>query len=117
MRSGDYREIPQLGQPGWRPGLAFSVFYDRIIHEPFIGRCDRILNLHNSPLPKYRGVSPINWALKNGEEKHGVTIHEITPRIDDGPVLAQVEDPSTPSPTRLSMSIVEPSPTVGRCSS
>jgi methionyl-tRNA formyltransferase len=91
VQSGDYREIPQLGQPGWRPDLAFSVFYDRIIREPFIARCDRILNLHNSPLPRYRGVSPINWALKNGEERHGVTIHEITPRIDDGPILAQIE--------------------------
>src|SRR5204862_5498551 len=40
--------------------------------------------------PKYRGVSPINSALKNGERMHGVTIHEITPGIDDGPIVAQV---------------------------
>ena len=50
----------------------------------------RILNLHNSPLPKYRGVSPINWALKNGERVHGVSIHEITPGIDDGPIYSQL---------------------------
>jgi methionyl-tRNA formyltransferase len=36
-------------------------------------------------------VSPINWALKNNEPKHGVTIHEITPGIDDGPIVAQLE--------------------------
>ena len=47
--------------------------------------------MHNSPLPKYRGVSPINWALKNKETEHGVTIHEITPGIDDGPIIGQIK--------------------------
>jgi methionyl-tRNA formyltransferase len=65
------------------------VFYDKIIKEWFITHCARILNLHNGPLPRYRGVSPINWALKNNETSHGVTIHEITPGIDDGPIVAQ----------------------------
>jgi methionyl-tRNA formyltransferase len=67
------------------------VFYDKIIKAWFIARCAQILNLHNGPLPRYRGVSPINWALKNNESKHGVTIHEITPGIDDGPIIAQLE--------------------------
>jgi methionyl-tRNA formyltransferase len=85
VASGHYRDLGDM-----RVDLAFSVFYDRIISADFIARCDRILNLHNSPLPRYRGVSPINWALKNGERSHGVTIHEITPGIDDGPIVAQV---------------------------
>jgi methionyl-tRNA formyltransferase len=71
--------------------LGVSVFYDRILPAPFIARFDRLLNLHNGPLPRYRGVSPINWALKNGERSHGVTIHEVTPGIDDGPIVAQLE--------------------------
>ena len=75
----------------WKIDLAFSVFYDRIIKEWFISKCESILNLHNGPLPKYRGVSPINWALKNAEKEHGVTIHEITPGIDDGPIVGQVK--------------------------
>lgn len=88
--SGDYRDIPQLSDPWWRPDVVFSVFYDRIIRQSFIERCGRILNLHNGPLPRYRGVSPINWALKNCEQMHGVTIHEITAGVDDGPIVAQV---------------------------
>ena len=87
VASGRYHDIP--GLDGMRPGLAISVTYDRIVEPWFIGRCDRILNIHNSPLPRYRGVSPINWALKNRERSHGVTIHEITPGIDDGPIVAQ----------------------------
>ncbi len=69
-----------------RPDLAFSVYYDRIISRDFIDRCDSILNIHNAPLPKYRGVSPINWALLEDQKEHGVTIHEITPGIADGPI-------------------------------
>lgn len=70
--------------------LAISVFYDRILPAGLIDRFGRVLNVHNGPLPRYRGVSPINWALKNGERSHGVTIHEVTPGIDDGPIVAQL---------------------------
>ena len=88
VESGHHRDLPGDGPAA---ALGFSVFYDRIVRAPFIARFDRLLNLHNGPLPRYRGVSPINWALKNGEAEHGVTIHEITPGIDDGPIVAQVK--------------------------
>jgi methionyl-tRNA formyltransferase len=91
IESGHYRNIPDVLDEAWRVDLAFSLFYDKIIKDWFIQKCDRILNLHNGPLPRYRGVSPINWALKNGEPEHGVTIHEITPGIDDGPIVAQIK--------------------------
>lgn len=89
VESGDYRDHPAF-QRGEQIPLALSVFYSKIIKADFIDACDRIINLHNGPLPRYRGVSPINWALKNGETTHGVTIHEITPGIDDGPIVSQV---------------------------
>lgn len=93
VESGDYRDVPDAG----KIDLAMSVFYSKIIGRPFIDRCGRILNLHNGPLPRYRGVSPINWALKNGEIEHGVTIHEITAGIDEGPIVAQVKFPIYPA--------------------
>jgi hypothetical protein len=89
VASGHYDDLVG-GDESWAIDLAVSVTYDRIIRAAFIDRCTRILNIHNSPLPSYRGVSPINWALKNGETKHGVTIHEITPGIDDGPIVSQL---------------------------
>jgi methionyl-tRNA formyltransferase len=88
--SGHYRDLPDVRRGEWKTDLAFSVFYDRIIQPWFIQKVSRIINLHNGPLPRYRGVSPINWALKNEEILHGSTIHEITPGIDDGPIIAQV---------------------------
>ncbi len=91
VNSGRIEDIPGIAAADWRVDLAFSVFYSTIIKAEFIDRCGRILNLHNAPLPKYRGVSPINWALKNSETSHGVTIHEITPGIDDGPIVARMD--------------------------
>ena len=71
--------------------LIISVFYNKILKPGFIESHKKIINIHNGPLPKYRGVAPINWALKNGETEHGITIHEITPGIDDGPIIAQLK--------------------------
>ena len=89
VTDGNYRSLPDLlGET--EIDLAVSIFYDRLIAPDFIDRCGRIVNLHNGPLPRYRGVSPINWALKNGESEHGVTIHEIAPGVDDGDILGQV---------------------------
>ncbi len=86
VESGHYRDLAVDNVD-----LVLSVFYDKIIKQDFIQKCKKIINLHNSPLPKYRGMSPINWALKDNRVEHGVTIHEITPGVDDGPVISQVK--------------------------
>jgi methionyl-tRNA formyltransferase len=91
IESGHYRDLPDISLVNARVDLAVSVFYDKIIKAWFIEKCRKIINLHNGPLPKYRGVSPINWALKNKEREHGITIHEITPGIDDGPIISQLK--------------------------
>lgn len=91
IESGHYKDLPGISTVEGGVDLAVSVFYDKIIKGWFIDKCKKIINLHNGPLPKYRGVSPINWALKNEEHEHGITIHEITPGIDDGPIISQLK--------------------------
>ncbi|MDT0675954.1 formyltransferase family protein [Autumnicola musiva] len=49
----------------------------------------KVLNIHLSALPKYRGRHPLHWALINGEDKIGITIHEMTPGFDEGPICWQ----------------------------
>ncbi len=49
------------------------------------------LNIHPSLLPKYRGCSPVQSALLQGEEKTGVTVFLMTEKIDQGKILAQRE--------------------------
>lgn len=46
------------------------------------------INLHASILPKYRGAAPIQTAILEGETETGVTIFQIEPRLDAGPILA-----------------------------
>ena len=45
------------------------------------------INLHGSVLPKYRGASPVQYAIWNGETETGVTIFQIQPSVDSGPIL------------------------------
>ncbi len=56
-----------------------------ILEAPELG----ILNVHTSLLPKYRGASPIQSALINGETKTGVTIMKMDEGLDTGPILLQ----------------------------
>lgn len=51
------------------------------------------INLHGSPLPRYRGAHPINWMIINGETEGAVTCHYITEGLDDGDIIAQYTFP------------------------
>lgn len=70
--------------------LSVSVGYDRILGALYLSY-GRTLNVHNGPLPRYRGVRPIDWALKNHETSHGVTIHLVDTGVDTGPVIARLD--------------------------
>lgn len=54
------------------------------------------VNVHPSLLPKYRGASPIQWALANGETETGVSVLHVTPKMDAGDILAQEKYPIAP---------------------
>lgn len=62
------------------------ILRDDFMHTPRLG----MLNLHTSLLPKYRGASPIQSAIANGERETGVTLMRIVRRLDAGPA-ADVE--------------------------
>lgn len=47
------------------------------------------LNLHAGELPKYRGGSPLNWQIINGERSAGISVLRVASGIDDGPVVAR----------------------------
>jgi methionyl-tRNA formyltransferase len=69
--------------------LIFSFQYDQIIGQEVLDVfAEGAVNLHFSPLPRYRGVSPLAWALINGEGSYGVTMHYIDPGIDTGDLIA-----------------------------
>ncbi len=49
------------------------------------------INLHGSLLPKYRGAAPVQYAVLNGDAESGVTIFQIEPKLDAGPILGVVK--------------------------
>lgn len=49
------------------------------------------INLHGSLLPKYRGAAPVQYAVLNGDKESGVTIFQIEPKLDAGPILGMVK--------------------------
>jgi len=75
-----------------KPDLIVVVAYGQIIPDSiiYLPRYNSI-NLHFSLLPKYRGASPVQWALLNGEEKTGITIFQLNEKMDEGDILSQEE--------------------------
>lgn len=61
------------------------------------------LNLHFGPLPRYRGVAPIAWAIINGEPATGVTIHHIDRGIDSGAIIRSLAVPISATDTGRSL--------------
>ena len=57
------------------------------------------INIHASLLPKYRGATPIHAAILNGDAQTGVTIIEIEPKMDAGPMLGHIRTPIDPNET------------------
>ena len=75
-----------------KPDLVICAAYGQIISEEIL-KIPRhgCLNVHPSLLPKYRGPSPIQTTILNGDEKTGVTIMLMDEEIDHGPILAKRE--------------------------
>lgn len=59
----------------------------------------RVLNVHASLLPRYRGASPVASAILAGDEVAGATIMRVVREVDAGPIVAQVETPIDPLDT------------------
>tara|TARA_B100000035_G_scaffold313188_1_gene326336 strand:+ start:6460 stop:7353 length:894 start_codon:yes stop_codon:yes gene_type:complete len=68
--------------------IVFFISHNKLI-DPKIFLTSRLVNYHASPLPKYRGGSPMNWAIINDEKEFGVSIHELVKSTDAGPILIQ----------------------------
>ena len=71
--------------------------YMRILGAPFVNRWrGRMINIHPSLLPAYKGLHTHERALADGVAEHGCTVHFVTPELDAGPVIAQAVVPVLP---------------------
>jgi phosphoribosylglycinamide formyltransferase 1 len=74
--------------------------YMRILTPEFVSKWEgRMLNIHPSLLPKYKGLHTHERAIEASDSHAGCSVHLVTAELDDGPVLGQIEVAITPEDT------------------
>lgn len=80
-----------------KPDILCLAGFMRILTPSFIRAYEgRMLNIHPSLLPKYKGLHTHQRALDAGDTEAGCTVHEVTAELDDGPILGQARVPVQP---------------------
>lgn len=88
------------------PDLCAVVAYGRILKQPYLDvPPEGFLNMHPSLLPRYRGPSPIQTAILNGDTETGVTIMRMTLEMDAGDILLQETESIYPEDTTGTLSV------------
>ncbi len=83
-----------------RPDVVCLAGFMRVLTPEFVQRfAGRMLNIHPSLLPKYPGLHTHQRALDAGDPEAGCTVHEVTPVLDDGPILGQARVSVQPGDT------------------
>jgi phosphoribosylglycinamide formyltransferase-1 len=79
---------------GFQPGLVVLAGFMRILTDGFVAHYQgRMLNIHPSLLPRFRGLHTHERALEAGDREHGATVHFVTEELDGGPAVLQARVP------------------------
>ena len=82
------------------PDIVCLAGFMRVLTADFVQAYEgRMLNIHPSLLPKYKGLHTHARALEAGDAKAGCTVHEVTPLLDDWPILGQARVQIAPGDT------------------
>jgi phosphoribosylglycinamide formyltransferase 1 len=94
---GSYGEALRSAIDAYGAKLVILAGFMRILSSAFVQHYrGRMLNVHPSLLPKYRGLHTHRRALEAGERMHGCSVHFVTEELDGGPVIAQAAVPVMP---------------------
>lgn len=86
----EFDRVLQQAIDEYSPDVVILAGFMRVLTEPFVQHYyGRLLNIHPSLLPKYRGLHTHARALKAGDHEHGATVHFVTPQLDGGPGILQ----------------------------
>lgn len=89
----------------WDVDIVCLAGFMRILGEDFVNRWQgRMINIHPSLLPLYRGLDTHARALADGAKVHGCTVHFVTPGLDEGAPILQAEVPVLPGDTPETLS-------------
>ena len=96
IKSAEEEQIIQLFN-AWRVDLIVLAGWMRIVSPKLINAFpNRIINLHPSLLPKYKGLHAIEQALNSGDDVTGVSVHYVNEELDAGEIILQEEVPILP---------------------
>lgn len=96
----DYDRALQMLIDEEKPELVVLAGFMRILSEGFVNHYqDKLINIHPSLLPKYRGLNTHQRAIDAKDKEHGATVHYVTPELDDGPLILQATVPILPNDT------------------
>jgi methionyl-tRNA formyltransferase len=98
---GAKSELPKLTELV-RGRICFSAGFNYIFPKEIISIANCFLNVHGSLLPKYPGMT-VPWAIENGDNQSGVTIHFIDEGVDTGDIILQKSFPLSKFETTRSM--------------
>lgn len=74
------------------PDLIVLAGFMRILSTNFVSYFyGRLINIHPSLLPKYKGLNTHQRVLDAGDNQHGITVHYVAPKLDSGPIIAQMQ--------------------------
>ena len=74
----------------YRPDFLITASFGRILGPSLLETPEKAaLNVHASLLPRHRGAAPANWAILEGDEETGVSIMQMVPELDAGPVYLE----------------------------
>ena len=114
--AGAYRRDGRFDKPSFEAALAAAIDaaqpdlvilagFMRVLSADFVARyAGRLLNIHPSLLPAYKGLHTHDRVLAAGEAEHGVTVHYVTAELDGGPLLLQARVPVLPGDDAAALS-------------
>ena len=74
----------------YNPDLVILAGFMRVLSPAFVLQFyDRLINIHPSLLPDYKGINTHQRVLADGKKQHGTTVHFVIPELDSGPIIAQ----------------------------
>lgn len=89
---------------GFAPDLVVLAGFMRILSGGFVRHYQgRLLNIHPSLLPRYKGLHTHRRALEAGDAEHGCSVHFVTEELDGGPLVVQAVVPVAPDDTVQSL--------------
>jgi phosphoribosylglycinamide formyltransferase 1 len=105
LPAGSDFEVPlEAALAAARPDVIALAGFMRILSPAFVTRhLGRMLNIHPSLLPAYRGLHTHRRALAAGEREHGASVHFVTPELDGGPVVLQSRVAVQPGDTEATL--------------